>query len=286
MILVLFFEPMLLPGRQVQSQQSPGIIPETGPANWFSPVVKAAKSETELPAYLIRTPKGHFAGVSAPSKDIRTARMSAIDNALEQIIRTMGVTCSLSFRDTTFGNIAEIKREIDDDLSIEAEWFVKEIEQNIVKTDFVIGYDGVYTFFVLIRFPDGKVERMRRLTVGPNVTVRLVEMDEHVARIEAAETNGVKVALYEYEINAEISYSRAAFVSYYIWKVAQARNTVSRGTLACPLVLNGNSRLVRVPIPHAKTGIGDYLLGASRTLRIVLIGYDEIGRRVVKQIDL
>jgi len=281
-----FFEPMILPEKRVQLQQSRGVFQKTEPSKLFSTAVEAPKSKTALPDYAAKVPKGHFVGISAPSKSMQTARMSAINNAMEQIVRAMGVTCSLNYRDRTYGSVIEIKREIDDDLKIGAEWFVKEVEQNIVRTDFITDDADVYTFFTLIRFSNEKIENMRRLTIGPKVSAKLVGMDGNVARIEALETNGVKVTFFEYEINAEKSYSRADFVSYYIWKVPKAKNTVLNGALKKPVVLNGDSCLVQVPIPLAKTKIGDYLLGASRMMRIVLIGYDEIGRRVVKRVDL
>lgn len=50
---------------------------------------------------------------------------------------------------------------------------------------------------------------------------RVVGIHGHTAKIKVAETNGVKVTVCEYEIKAERSFSRANFVSNYIWKAEE-----------------------------------------------------------------
>lgn len=210
-------------------------------------------AQAQLPDYVLRVPQDHFVGISAPSKNIREARMSSINNAMEQIIRAMGATYSLNYKDRTYGNVVAIKREIEDDLEILAGWFVKAVEQNIVKSDFVTNENNFYIFFTLIRFPDEKIEEMRKLTIGPKVMARIVETDGNVARIEMAEINGVPVTIYEYEINAETFYKRADFVSYYIYKVPKSKTINYCQTLEMPLILNSSCSVIEVSIPSSRT---------------------------------
>lgn len=178
------------------------------------------------------------------------------------------------------------KREIHDELRVLAKWFVRTVEQNIVKGDFVTDDEGWHTFFTLIRFPDEKIEDMRSLTIGPKVMAMVVSVDGNTARIEMAEVNGVSVTGYEYEINAQRSYSRADFVSYYVMKVPKSKSISHRSVFRQPVILGKSTRLIEIPLPSSQMTFGENLLGASQSVGICLKGDDEIGREVVERVVL
>ena len=247
-------------------------------------ILEPLSVQQRLPDYVRSVPKGHFVGVSSPSRSIRKARMSSINNAMEQIIRAMGATYSLTYHDRTYGKVDTINREIEDDLRIVAKWFVKAVEQSIVRSDCVTAPNGFHTFFTLIYFPDERIKEMRKLTRGPKVMARIVSINGNTATIEMAETNGVGVTVYEYEICFLRSYKRAEFVSYYIWKVNKSKQLSYTKTLRSPVRLYESSQHIAIPLPAHSMSIGEYLLGTSQSLTIRLQGIDEIGREVVKTI--
>lgn len=282
----LLFEPVLMPKKHAELPQPHRIIQMAEPSKPTPKMMEAPKPKIKLPAYVLKVPKGHFVGVSAPSKSLQEARMSSINNAMEQIIRAMGATYNLSYEDRTYGSVVNIKRKIKDDLKILAKWFVKEAEQNIVRSDFVTDEQGHHTFFTLIWFPDEKIEEMRKLNMGPKVMAKVVRTDGNIARIEMAEVNDIAVTIYEYQINAERLYKCADFISYYIWKVPRSKKLSYGGVFKNPVILDTSSKQIEISLPPDIMGLGDYLLGASQSVEISLIGYDEIGREVVKNIAL
>lgn len=89
----LFLEPALKPEKHAPPPQPQVIIQRVEPSLPVQRVIKAPlKPKLELPDYVLRIPEGHFVGVSAPSKNLQEARMSSINNAMEQILRAMGAT--------------------------------------------------------------------------------------------------------------------------------------------------------------------------------------------------
>ena len=146
----------------------------------------ACQSLQFLPDYVTQTPKGHFVGISEPGITIQSARMSAFNNAMEQIIRNMGATYNLSYRDRTYGRVADIKRDVEINLTIMAEWFIREVEQNMVRSDIVVSKERNYTFFTLIHFPDAKIEKMKKLTLGPKIAARVLGIKDNTVKINIA----------------------------------------------------------------------------------------------------
>ena len=256
------------------------------PAHLALTSVEARQRKTNLPEYVLRVPAGHFVGLSGPSRNLQEARMSSIDNAVKQILRALGATYSMAYTQRVYGSVRNVTRHVEDNFSVLAEWFVKEVEQNIVRSDFVTDEQDRYTFFTLIRFPHEKLQQMRRLTIGPNIMARVVGIDGKTAKIEVGETNGVRVTLYEYEIKSERSFSRAGFVSYYIWKVPKSKRLSYGRTLGKPVIVCESSNLINIPLSCTDKSLSDYLLGASQTVEIILKGYDEVGRAVTKNVAL
>jgi hypothetical protein len=256
---------------------------------FFDPMIisgPACQSLQLLPVYVTQTPKGHFVGISEPGKTIQSARQSAFNNAMEQIIRDMGATYNLSYKDRTYGRVAEIKRDVEINLTIMAEWFIREVEQNMVRSDMVVSKEGNYTFFTLIHFPDAKIEKMKKLTLGPKIAARVLGIKDNTVKINIAETNAVTATFYEYQINDKKSYTRANFISYYIWKVPESKFLSYKRVFEEPIVVNLSSRLVEIPISCSKTGSANYFSGFSKSIEIDIIGYDEVGREIIKTITI
>lgn len=256
---------------------------------FFDPMIisgPACQSLELLPDYVTQTPKGHFVGISEPGKTMQSARMSALNNAMEQIIRDMGATYNLSYKDRTYGRVTDIKRDVEINLTIIAEWFIREVEQNMVRSDMVVSKEGNYTFFALIHFSDAKIEKMKKLTIGPQIAARVIGIKDNTVKINIAETNAVTATFHEYQIKEKTSYTRANFISYYIWRIPESKNLSYKRDFEKPVVLNSSSCLVEIPILCSETGIANYFLGSSKSIEIDIIGYDEVGRKIIKTITM
>ena len=160
--------------------------------------MKAPHSISQIPEYVLKVPRSHFVGISAPCRGLIEARTSSLNDVLKQILKALGANCSLIYEDHLQTSDGAAERTLRDSLSIQATWFFREIEQEIVRSDYVHDENQHYIFFTLVRYPSWKLERMRVLTIGPRITARIVEKNVDCLTIQVIESGGASVTLTDY----------------------------------------------------------------------------------------
>ena len=128
--------------------------------------VQGLCNSLEVPFFLVAVPKGHFAGVSEPCKSLVEARNRAIHDVARQVLGSMGSSYDHRFIVSISGNPNNPQKSINDNLSRIASGMVLGIESNIVKSSWQMDESGKYIYFILVRYPQSLIEKMRRLTMG------------------------------------------------------------------------------------------------------------------------
>lgn len=232
-----------------------------------------------IPRWVTHTPEHCFVGISNPCQSIEQARQQAIHSAFSQILRTMGAEYSLTHKSMLSGNLHYSHHEVRERLTYTASWFIRSVQQNIRESDFKQVKDK-YIYFILVNFPPGKIQRLRKLTIGPKVSARIIKETNDQLVIEVKEINGVRVTLTDYHIKTKTKNRHAGFITMFAFKVPELLSKKIDGVIRQKISLKENSQTLNIPNPTPDTGIKDLILGADTKINILLQGYDEVGRPV------
>jgi hypothetical protein len=232
-----------------------------------------------VPSYLTDVPPEHFAGISTPSNSLAEARKSAISDAIRQILGAIGVKYSHHYFDAVSGNVRNPQRVIDDKLSGNAQGIVLDIERNIVKRSWLTDTFSKYVYFVLVYYPEEKIQEMRRLSKGAKVVANVLHENSQYAELKVSEVNGVSVVISSAEIMVTKKNRFAKIITLFFWRVPSG-SEYEISIPITPLKLCRNSIQIRLSMDNSRRNFGDYFLGAERKKVAVLSGHDEIGRPV------
>lgn len=241
--------------------------------------VAAVEHRVQVPSFVTSVPAGHFAGVSAPCGSLGEARESAAGDVVRQILGAIDASYTHEYQDRVSGNPRSPARRVDDRLSKVAEGVVLGVEKAIVASSWSQDGSGRYVYFILVRYPDTTIAKMRRLSRGSSVVATLAGISGDALVLDVAETNGVAVTLSRAEITLRKVNTFAPFISYYILHVpagSKAHYSKSIG----PVRVCGGKRTVRLPMTRKERTVCDYILGSKVEAEAVLYGHDEIGRAV------
>ena len=191
----------------------------------------------------------------------------------------MGAEYSLSHESILSGNADYARYELTEQPTYTSRWFMNSIQQSIKKTE-IQKVHGRYIYFVLVDFPPRKIERLRRLTVGPKLTARIVNEDVNRLVIEVRETNGVKVVLTDYSFKVNMKNRYANIITLFAWKVPESSKQGFEGAFSRKVSMKDGSQTLYIPNPIPESNLKHLILGTESHVRIELKGYDEIGRQV------
>ena len=226
-----------------------------------------------VPDFVTKVPPGHFAGVSAPCRTLAEARRSAVDDVVRQILGSIGVSYDHRHVNRMVGDVRAVRREIDDDLRGISHGLVLGVEQGIVESTWSRDH-GMFTYYVLVKYPDSQIAEMRRLSRGAHVVASVAGEFVHLR-----ESNGVSVVLTSADVIVRKRNRFAPFISFCIWKAPEGSD--ERFSLAFEAVrLCGSSGRIRLDFGRFSRQAMDYLLGADVSVSVVIRGFDEVGRKV------
>jgi len=240
--------------------------------------VEASKS-LHIPSWVTNIPKHCFVGISKPCQSIEEARHQAFNSVVSQILQAMGAEYSLTHKSILSGNASYFHYDLNERLTYTSRWFIRSIQQNIKKSD-IQQIKGKYICFVLINFPPAKIEQLRKLTIGSKVVARIVRKQGDRLIIEVRENNGVRVTLTDYHANVSTKNRHAGIITLFAWKVPQISSQTFEGAIQHKVSVKGNSQKLSIPNPIHGTSFKHRILGSQNQVKILLRGYDEIGRQV------
>ena len=231
----------------------------------------------DIPVWVTQIPKNCFVGISSPSISIEEARQLSMNSVVSQILQTMGAEYSLTHKSELSGTVHSANHELHEQLTYTARWFIRSAQQNIKETD-IQQIKDKYICFVLIYCPPEKIERLRKLTIGPMVAARIVKAVNNEVVIEVIENNGVQVTFTDYDIEIMTRNRHAGVIAMFVWKVPESSMREFKGVLGEKVSIKDTSQILKVPISLTDTSLSSFILGAEDRFSIVLHGYDEVGR--------
>jgi hypothetical protein len=238
----------------------------------------------EVPSYLTDVPPGHFTGVSTPSNSLAEARQSAIGDVVRQILGSLGAKYNYHYIDKVSGNVRNLQRVIHDSLSGTAHGIVFDVERNIVKSSWLTDAFGKYIYFVLVCYPEEKIQEMRQLSKGAKIIATVVSENEKHIELKVSELNGVSVVILSAEITVIKKNRFAKAITLFFWHVpSELEYKIS--VPITPLKLCSNSKQFRLSMDKSRKNFGDYFLGAKLKRVAVLSGHDEIGRSIIAKVE-
>ena len=240
--------------------------------------VEASKS-LHIPSWVTNIPKHAFVGISNPCREIEKARQRAFDSVVSQILQTMGAEFSLTHTSLFSGNVSYSHYDLNERLTYTSKWFIHSIHQNIKNSD-IQQIKGKYICFVLIDFPPAKIALLRKLTIGPKITARIVHKHHDRFIIEVREHNGVGVTLIDYYIMIKTKNCHAGIITMFAWKVPKISSQTFKGVIQHKVSIKSDSQNFSIPNPIPDTSFKNIILGSQNQIQILLRGYDEIGRKV------
>jgi len=246
-----------------------------------SPIVHKLEVEAQkplkIPQWVSHTPEHGFVGISGFCQTIEEARRQATRSAIVQIVQTMGAEYSLSHESRLEGNAHYARHELKEKLVYTAQWFVRAVNENVREMD-IQDVKGKYLCFLLVRFPPEKIEKLRRLTIGSRAGARIVQWFGERALVEVWENNGVEISLAEFEMELIKRNHHARVITMFLWKIPEKDIRKIKGVLDKKIVIKNGKARFSLSCPPPNQNIKSLLYGSERQLRIVLYGYDEIGR--------
>jgi len=243
-------------------------------------VLKAgAPSSFTIPEWVTKTPKHCFVGISNPCLTIEEARQQALNSAVSQILQAMGAEYRLTHKSRLYGNTNKSHHQLDEELTYGARWFIRSIQQNIIKSD-IHQVQDKFVYFTLIYFTPTAIERLRKLTIGPKVAAKILKRHNDKIVVEVREHNEVLVTLTDYEIKITSMNHHAHLITLFVWKVPKFSTESHKGVIAHQISLKGNIQTFRLPYPTPVSNLKNLLLGTESQMTIVLKGHDEIGRQL------
>jgi len=238
----------------------------------------------KVPSFLVDVPPGHFAGVSVPSESLAKARRSAISDVIRQILGAIGMQYKHRYFDEVSGNVRNPQRMINDRLSGTTHGVVLDVEKNIVNSNWSKDASGQHVYFVLVYYPEKKIQEMRRLSRGAKIIATILYKNGKHAELKVSEVNGVSVIISSAEVTITKKNKFARVVTLFFWKVPSGvKNTTSISV--DPVEVCSNSANIQLPIKNFGKNLVDYLLGAKFERVASLTGYDEIGRPITVSTD-
>jgi hypothetical protein len=143
-----------------------------------------------IPGFAVAVPEGHFAGISQPSVTIASARHSAINDVIRQVVGSMNSDATSKFNERTQVDGLSSQHTVDDDLNVIAQGLVVGVEENIVDTVWVTDALGRYMCYILVRYPKELIDEMRRISRGAHLIPSVDDIGSDI-RLRVHESNGV-----------------------------------------------------------------------------------------------
>jgi len=256
-------------------------ILSSGPAT--SPPVQYAIAESaqpvKIPDWVNRVPKDGFVGISGFCTSIEEARQQALHSAISQIVQNMGAEYTLSHESRVSGDARSAHYELRERLVYTARWFIRSVNENILESE-IQETKGKYVSFVLVRYSSEMIEKLRKLTIGAKAGARIVSMENGRANVEVRENNGVEVILTEYEIKLATTNRHADIITMFFMKVPRSSLHTAQGMIEKKVSVKDNAKMLAIRYPASVPDFKSVILGSETEIRIVLHGYDEIGRLV------
>jgi len=236
----------------------------------------------QAPSFLSTTPEGHFTGVSSPCPDLSEARKSAILDVVRQVLGSIGSTYGFESKHYVMGNARGEgpQRNVEESLSGTAKGIVLGVERNIVKSTWSKDSSGKYVYFVLVRYPQKLIAKMKRLSKGARLIASVAHVADSKINFKVSETNGVAVVLTSANISVTKKYRFSKAISLFVWNVPSLVEDNSSIPIDPVREICGNSANVLLPANVFRKSIIDHLVGAHFETIVTLNGYDEIGRSV------
>lgn len=235
----------------------------------------------QVPLFVTSVPSGHFAGVSAPMLSLAEARRAAMDDVVRQVLGAIGGQYDHQYVDMVSGSVRGRgpERKVNDRLSVIAHGVVLGVEQNIVKSSWRRDASNKWIYFVLVRYPDRLIAKMRRLSKGAKVVASVISDNGCSVRLKVTEVNNVSVVLSSADVTINMRNRFAKVISFFVWKVPSG-STRNVSLALDPVCVCACSRDVLLVFDGCEKEIYDYLLGAKFERVAVLKGHDELGRAV------
>ena len=143
-----------------------------------------------IPGFAVAVPEGHFAGISQPSVTIASARHSAINDVIRQVVGSMNSDATAKFKERMRVDDLSARHTVDDNLDVIARGLVVGVEENIVDTVWVTDALGRYMCYILVRYPKELIDEMRRISRGAHL-IPSVDIGSYGAKLNVHESNGV-----------------------------------------------------------------------------------------------
>jgi hypothetical protein len=232
-----------------------------------------------MPEWVTRTPDHCFVGISNPCQTIEEARQQALNSAISQVLQAMGAEYSLKHTSTLAGISYYAHHRLDEQLTYTSRWFIRSIQQNIIKSK-VYQIRDRFTLFVLINFPPEKIERLRKLTLGPKVTAEIIKKSSDRLAIQVRENNGVQVTFTKYQMEINKTNRHAGIITLFAWKVPEFSSRNYEGVIEQKICLKGDTQIFNIPHPTLVSNFKHLILGTETQMKIFLKGYDEISRQL------
>ena len=232
-----------------------------------------------IPKWVTRIPERHFVGISKVCRSIEEARKGALDSAISQILQAMGAEYTLTHASSFTGDENHAHHDLNEKLIYSAKWFIRSVQETIKASAIQAVRDG-YVCFVLLDFPPVKIKRFRQLTIGPKIGARVVKVTQRGVLIEVRENNDVRVTFTDYQIETSTENRNADLITLFAWKVPKGSHRNIEGILDQKISVKNNSQNFLIPKPAVGSTVKNLILGSETHLKILLHGYDEMGRKV------
>ncbi|EFK08834.1 conserved hypothetical protein [delta proteobacterium NaphS2] len=240
-------------------------------------VEEAVIGSIGYPQWISSIPEGCFVGISNPCQSIEPARKQALYSALSEILQAMGADYELKHETIISGNLHRSHHQLRERLSYSSQWFLWSVQQNILKSH-VQQTPAGYVFYLLIEFPEDKIRKLRRLSMGPKLGAVVMKSDEEGMLIEVRENNCVAATLTGYRMKITTENRHADLITLFAWKVPKGTSREIEGVLDRKITLKGNSQVFLIRTPASGVSLKNLILGSETRIAIILTGYDEIGR--------
>jgi len=232
-----------------------------------------------LPRWAVSAPKDCFVGISKPSHLIETARRQALNSAVSQILQTMGAAYSLKHESVLSGDHTYSKHKLTERLTYTANWFLKSIQQNIKEYKFIKHPKG-YLGFVLIKVTPPQLQLFRNMTIGPQIAAKCIKTNAAAMFIEVKELNDIGVTLTGYTVSTLTENHHAGLITLFAWKVPKGSAQNYQEGFDKRLHLKKSSTTVTIYLHSKNHRLKSLIWGAKTITKIILTGYDEVGRHI------
>jgi hypothetical protein len=227
----------------------------------------------EIPLWVTNVPKDCFVGISVPCDSVEKARKKALESAIAQILQYMGAEYTLTHQSRL------APPYLNETLAFRAKWFVAFVQKYIKKM--VLQEERQrYVCYVLVGLAPHRLEKLKRLSIGPKVSAVMIGKSEGQIKIKASEAVCVTAVITDYHIIMKTTNRHAKLISLFAWKIPESKTMDMVGVFVEPVILNGNTLMLSIPSPPQDHGLGSIIIGAKYETTIVLQGYDEAGRKL------